>query len=350
MSLPAITKHIKVLEKAGLVTKSREAQYRPCKLNKEAFQDVADWMEEYRVYWEASFDRLGDYLKTVTKKKETKGKKNVQKNNSNELKITRVYEAPVSAVWDAWTDPEQVAKWWGPRGFTLTTHSKDLRVGGHWHYTMHGPDGTDYPNRTIYHEVEEGKRLVYDHGGYEDRPPLFRVTVVFKSLGDKTKMEMTMAFPTPEDADQSKKFIKKAGGNGTWDRLAEYLEKTSSGQDIFVINRSFEAPLETVFSMWSDEKQLSPWLSHQELVIQSLSDEAADLKTLSGQIARADRARSVHVLFAVEEGGQTRVTLMCRPLEASSPEELKAFVQEKPSMAQEWTESFDRLEIYMTGK
>ncbi|MCB1327215.1 MAG: helix-turn-helix transcriptional regulator [Spirochaetales bacterium] len=69
MSLPAVTKHIKVLEKAGFVTKSVDAQYRRCELNPEAFVDVADWMEEYRKYWEESFDRLEEYLKTVAPKK-----------------------------------------------------------------------------------------------------------------------------------------------------------------------------------------------------------------------------------------------------------------------------------------
>ena len=68
MSLPAVTKHLKVLEKAGLVTKTREAQWRPCKLNGAALRDVADWMETYRQFWEESFDRLDAYLKTVTKK------------------------------------------------------------------------------------------------------------------------------------------------------------------------------------------------------------------------------------------------------------------------------------------
>lgn len=65
MSLPAITKHLKVLEKAGLVTRSREAQWRPCKLNAQPLQEASDWMEAYRVYWEESFDRLDAYLKTV---------------------------------------------------------------------------------------------------------------------------------------------------------------------------------------------------------------------------------------------------------------------------------------------
>jgi DNA-binding transcriptional ArsR family regulator len=81
MSLPAVTKHLKVLERAGLITKTREAQFRPCKLNGEAFKDVADWMEQYRIFWEESFDRLDSYLKTVmsSKKKTKKGKKNARK-------------------------------------------------------------------------------------------------------------------------------------------------------------------------------------------------------------------------------------------------------------------------------
>jgi DNA-binding transcriptional ArsR family regulator len=73
MSLPAVTKHLKVLERAGLITKTREAQWRPCKLNGGALREVADWMESYRAFWEESLDRLDAYLKTV------KGKKNVRK-------------------------------------------------------------------------------------------------------------------------------------------------------------------------------------------------------------------------------------------------------------------------------
>lgn len=77
MSLPAVTKHLKVLEKAGLITKTKDAQWRPCKLNGDRLKDVADWTEQYRVFWEESFDRLEEYLKTVTNK--TKGRKNGRK-------------------------------------------------------------------------------------------------------------------------------------------------------------------------------------------------------------------------------------------------------------------------------
>ncbi len=80
MSLPAVTKHLCVLEKAGLITKTREAQWRPCKLNGAPLKDASHWMEQYRVFWEESFDRLEAYLKSVhVPKKSLRGKKNVRK-------------------------------------------------------------------------------------------------------------------------------------------------------------------------------------------------------------------------------------------------------------------------------
>ena len=79
MSLPAVTKHLKVLENAGLVTKSKNAQWRPCKLNPQPLKEVVDWMESYRIYWEESLDRLELYLNSITTKKQSKGKKNVRK-------------------------------------------------------------------------------------------------------------------------------------------------------------------------------------------------------------------------------------------------------------------------------
>ncbi len=78
MSLPAVTKHVQVLERAGLVTKTREAQRRPCELNVEGLRDIADWVEPYRAMWEETFDRLDEYLKTVAAK-QTPTKKSPKK-------------------------------------------------------------------------------------------------------------------------------------------------------------------------------------------------------------------------------------------------------------------------------
>jgi uncharacterized protein YndB with AHSA1/START domain len=192
------------------------------------------------------------------------------RSKTNELHLTRIYDASIDDVWDAWNDPQQAARWWGPRGFTLTTHSKDLRPGGHWSYTMHGPDGVDYVNKTIYHEVEPGRKLVYDHGGGDDRPPLFRVTVLFSAVDGKTKLELTMRLATPEAAEEIRQFINKAGGDATWDRLAEYLEKEASGEETFVINRSFDAPLDVTFDLWTRPEHLSQWLPPAGFAMQFL--------------------------------------------------------------------------------
>jgi len=313
----------------------------------------------------------------------------IAKDKPNELRLTRVYDAPVKAVWDAWTDNEQVAKWWGPRGFSITTHSKDLRPGGHWAYTMHGPDGVNYENKTLYHEVEKHARLVYDHGGNDDRPPLFRVTVQFTALKGKTKMEMTMALATPEAAAQTAKFIKQVGGNSTWDRLAEYL-KGQKGGHCFVINRSLPFPVAKVFEMWSQPEHFAKWLppagftmdirraeireggngffrmsndagfslycrfdyevveSPRRIVyVQQFCDEQENPGRHPGLPTFPATLRTT-VTFVEEEEDTTRLTVTSEPVGKITSEELAAFQGERPGMTLGWTGSFDKLEEVMS--
>jgi DNA-binding transcriptional ArsR family regulator len=73
MSLPAVSKHLKVLERAGLIARGREAQWRPCRLEAGPLRDVADWLEHYRRFWEASLDRLDDYLRALQAMEESDG-------------------------------------------------------------------------------------------------------------------------------------------------------------------------------------------------------------------------------------------------------------------------------------
>ena len=75
MSLPAISKHLKVLERAGLIARGREAQWRPCRIDAKPLQGVADWVEQYRQFWEQSFDRLDIYLKKIQSKEKRHGRK-----------------------------------------------------------------------------------------------------------------------------------------------------------------------------------------------------------------------------------------------------------------------------------
>lgn len=85
MTLPAISKHLKVLEKAGLIERSREAQWRPCKLKAAPLRDISGWIDEYRCFWEESFDRLDDYLRElqIQQKQHTQKKTVKQRQSSN---------------------------------------------------------------------------------------------------------------------------------------------------------------------------------------------------------------------------------------------------------------------------
>lgn len=315
-----------------------------------------------------------------------------KKSKSNKIEITRIYDAPVEMVWDAWTEDKQVVKWWGPRGFTLTTHSKDLRSDGHWHYTMHEPDGKDYENTTKYYEVEKYQRLIYDHGGHKDRPPLFRVTATFNDVGGKTKLYMSMAFETPEAAEEMRKFIKQAGGNGTWDRLAEYLEEKQTGQDVFVIARSFEAPIEVVFDMWTNEKHFQRWmgptgstLKFIECNIRSGGTSFYEMQfagnTMYGKFEYKEITKPKRLVykqwFSTKDGGlgkhplaptwptymlttvtfneerpdQTRISIKWEIFGETTKEEGGMFHNAKPGMQDGWTGSFDKLEeLLASGK
>ena len=304
---------------------------------------------------------------------------------STDINIVRLYDAPLRAVWDAWTDPAQVAQWWGPRGFTLTTHSKDLRSGGSWVYTMHGPDGTDYPNKTQYLEVAPLARLVYDHGGNDDRPPMFRVTVLFSEVDGRTRMDMTMQFPDAAAAQQGRTIIQQAGGNATWDRLSEYLAKRLLDQERFVINRTFDAPLDVMFAMWTQPEHIAQWLAPTGFEMHFLRADirpgGGSLYRMTGpgitmfgrahyeEIRRPDRIvytqqfcdeqenisrhplapvwpETMHTTVELSAEGpqRTRVTVTWKIVGDATAEEMAAFVSARGGMTQGWTGSFDKLE------
>lgn len=118
-----------------------------------------------------------------------------------EIFITRVFNAPRKMVFEAWTDPKQVVKWWGPEGFTTTSQQMDVRPGGTWTFTMHGPDGTDYKNRIVFTEIVEPEKLAYKHTGEEDTEHIkFQVVITFEEVStNKTKMTMRSLFDTVEE-------------------------------------------------------------------------------------------------------------------------------------------------------
>ena len=142
-----------------------------------------------------------------------------------EIVLSREYDAPRELVWRAYTDPAHTPNWWGPNGFTNTVHEMDVRVGGRWRFIMHGPDGTDWPNRIVYQEVTRPERLVFLHGeDVDDDPGAFHVTVTFDDLGGRTRVTQRMLFATAAQKHGVEQFGAVELGKQTLDKLAAYLE------------------------------------------------------------------------------------------------------------------------------
>ena len=311
--------------------------------------------------------------------------------DANEIRITRVYDAPVALVWDAWTDPQRVGHWWGPRGFTITTRRSDLRAGGSWEFTMHGPDGTDYPNFMRYHVVEPRARLVYDHGASSaDAKPMFRVTAEFREVGGKTELDMRMTLATAEEAQHTRAIIKAHGGNSTWDRLAEYVEKEVSAKEIFVINRTFDASIDTMFDLWTTPEYLGAWspptgftMEYRRVDVRSGGEGFYAMTngqfTMYGRVEyldvrRPDRLQYVQSFADAEENiarhpgapiwpekmlttvqltaegpARTRVTVRWEAAGTAIPAEITAFVDAKAGMTTGWTGTFDKLDALIAS-
>jgi uncharacterized protein YndB with AHSA1/START domain len=285
-------------------------------------------------------------------------------------------------------DPALVAQWWGPRGFTITTVRKDVKTGGDWLYTMHGPDGVDYPNHTQFIEVKPHQSLVYDHGGFEDKPPLFRVRALFREEAGKTKLEMTMEFTSAQAASDARIMIKKANGDSTWDRLAEFLERQNSGKEIFVINRSFDVGINTMYEAWTNPEHIMKWTPPTGFTGRYLS---ADLRpggeafyemsghgmTMYGKARYLEFVKPTRLVYTqiftdqdgkvsrhpmaptwpetmkttvtlCDEGpNQTRVTVQWEVYGSATAEEHETFKNAKSGMTMGWTGSFEKLSEYL---
>lgn len=297
--------------------------------------------------------------------------------SDRELVFTRTYAAPRELVYEAWTDPKHVARWWGPSGFTTTIEEMDVRPGGVWRLVMHGPDGVDYRNRIVFIEVVRPERLVYKHDPEKGSEPVsFHVTVTFTEQGGCTQLTMRMLFPSPAVRDHvAQKYGAIEGAEQTLARLAEQLGTMSrAGAHAIVpdlvITRLFDAPIEVVFKAWTDSDSLQRWWGPKgftnprcEVDVRAGGAIRIDMRAPDGVVyPMIGEFREVHqpdrlvftsgaldelgvplfeilntVLFEAE-GGKTRLTLRAGVLTATA----KA-APYLGGMEQGWSQSLDRL-------
>jgi uncharacterized protein YndB with AHSA1/START domain len=286
-----------------------------------------------------------------------------------QLVFTRVFDAPRELVFEAWTNPQHLAHWYGPRGFTTTVQEMDVRPGGVWRHVMRGPDGVDYPNLIVFLDVVKPERLVY-----KNESANFLTTVTFSDEIGKTKLTMQMLFPSAAVREQVvTKYGAVEGANQTLDRLAEQLPRIAAGTvgHELVIERIFDAPRELVFKAWTDPARLRQWWGPKnftnpvcEIDVRPGGAIRIDMRAPDGvvypmagvfkEIAPPERLvftsvaldKSENPMFEIlntvtfaETGGQTRLTLRATVLSATP--------QAAPHLAgmqQGWRQSLDRLE------
>ncbi len=135
-----------------------------------------------------------------------------------DILTTRLLAAPRERVFAAWTDPEQLAKWWGPEGFTNEFEAFEPRPGGQWRFTMRAPDGTGFPNHSVFSELRPPERIVFDHLS----GPLFQVTATFAAAEGGTLLSFRMRFASVEECEAIKRYAL-VGNEQVFDRLAALL-------------------------------------------------------------------------------------------------------------------------------
>jgi uncharacterized protein YndB with AHSA1/START domain len=142
-----------------------------------------------------------------------------------EYVCSRLIDFPRERVFQAFSDPKQLVKWWGPNGFTNTIKKFDFRVGGEWHLTMHGPDGADYRNESVFVEITEPERIVYDHLRTMHR---FLMEMTYFDFDGKTRLTWRQRFESPEEWEKVKAFVP-AANEQNFDRLEQHLSSHSEG-------------------------------------------------------------------------------------------------------------------------
>jgi uncharacterized protein YndB with AHSA1/START domain len=139
-----------------------------------------------------------------------------------EIVNTRIFPVPRERLFAMFSDPDELAGWWGPSGFTNTFHEFDFRPGGKWRFTMHGPDLKDYENEKTFVEVAKPERIVFDH--FETMHG-FRMTMSYEPLGEgrATRLTWQMDFKDDSGNEKLKDFIAVANEQN-FDRLEARLQ------------------------------------------------------------------------------------------------------------------------------
>lgn len=302
------------------------------------------------------------------------------------IEVKRLIDGPVDLVYQAWIDPQHLNHWWGPRGFRTTTLEMDFREGGQWRYIMHGPDGTDYPNRIQFKTILPNRQLLYRQDTDNDEDPFeFNADVQFTAQGDQTFVELSLTCKTDEVYQQVLAYGAIEGGKQHLDRFEEFCMSING----FIIQREFDVTPDVMYKLWTQKDHLSKWMGPKGTTTDFISGEVVigtplfykmvtdQNQTMYGvfTFTQLDAPFRVQYTqsFANEKGqpihppfdqtwplimkttvsfepfnGKTKLTLIWTTPGATDAEK-STFDSNKDNMKMGWTGSFDRLDVYSSS-
>ena len=181
--------------------------------------------------------------------------------SDREIIMTRVFAAPRRLVFQAWSSPEHMLRWYGPRSCPLVACEMDFRVGGSWRNVMRFPDGKEMVMRGVYQEIKAPERLVSTES-FDDYPGESLNTITLTEENGQTTFTCHVLYQSKEIRDAVIRSGMEGGAGETYDRLAEHvagLQRAETAPPELTLTRVFNAPRELVFQAWTDPRRLQRW-------------------------------------------------------------------------------------------
>lgn len=306
-----------------------------------------------------------------------------------EISGTRLFEAPRPLVFDAFAAPDRLARWFGPKGFSLTTQAFEFAPGGVWRFVMHGPDGRDYENKIVFREILRPERIAYFHPGDDENvePVRMETIIALSQEGEKTRIDWRMRFPSLAERDRVVRDYGAATGLAeNLGRLGDFIEESAG--PVFVTSRRFAASRELLWKAFAEPERMAQWFGPKGVpVIASQMDfrpggsyhyglrtqdggaiwglfeyreiEAPTRIVLVDSFSDENRGLTRHplsetwplkvettFLLADTESGGSELTLRARPFEASA-EEITTFAATLDAQGNGWAGTLEQLDAYL---
>jgi uncharacterized protein YndB with AHSA1/START domain/DNA-binding transcriptional ArsR family regulator len=254
MSLQAVSKHIKVLEDAELIVKTKEGRVRRCRANLAPLEQAAELLNQYKVFWERRLEALESYIKGQARKESP-----MADEKETNIVVRKVIEADRTVLFRAFSDPEIMRKWFFPEEGWTADVTNEFKVGGRYRIDMHEPDGNTWSHSGEYKEIDPPNKIVFTWNSDEVKET--QVTVEFIKTAGGTEIILTHEFlPDEEQREQH-----RGGWTGCLSNLEKTLRDIGMGKTEFVYVTYVSTSPETLWNALIDPAVTAKYWQHENL-------------------------------------------------------------------------------------